>query len=74
MMARRLEGHSGSKDGNELNFTEIDSIRMKSVGRGPLGREEAGVKVGDDDLGQMTSKFDERDNNYIYSYFETRIS
>ena len=33
---------------------------MKSVGRGPLGRGEAGVKVGDDDLGQMTSKSGEK--------------
>ena len=33
---------------------------MKSVSRGPLGREEAGVKVGDDDLGQMTSKSGEK--------------
>ena len=33
---------------------------MKIVGRGPLGREEAGVKVGDDDLGQMTSKSGEK--------------
>ena len=33
---------------------------MKSVGRGPLGRGEAGVKVGDNDLGQMTSKSGEK--------------
>ena len=33
---------------------------MKNVGRGPLGRGEAGVKVGDDDLGQMTSKSGEK--------------
>ena len=33
---------------------------MKNVGRGPLGRGEAGVKVGDDDLRQMTSKSGEK--------------
>ena len=33
---------------------------MKNVGRGPLGRGEAGVKVGDNDLGQMTSKSGEK--------------
>ena len=33
---------------------------MKNVGRGPLGRGEAGVKVGVDDIGQMTSKSGEK--------------
>ena len=51
---------SQSKDGNDLNFTEIDPIPMKNVGRGPLGRGEAGVKVGDDDFGQMTKKSNEK--------------
>ena len=33
---------------------------MKNVGRGPLGRGEAKVKVGDDDLGLMTLKSGEK--------------
>ena len=33
---------------------------MKNVGRGPLERGEAGVKVGDDDLGLRTSKSGEK--------------
>ena len=33
---------------------------MKNVGRGPLERGEAGVKVGDDDLGLTTSKSSEK--------------
>ena len=49
-----------SKCGNDLNFTEIDPIPVKSVGRGPLERGEAGVKVGDDDLGLMTLKSGEK--------------
>ena len=39
---------------------KIDQIPVKNVGRGALERGEAGVKVGDDDLGQMTSKSGEK--------------
>ena len=39
---------------------KIDQIPVKNVGRGPLLREEAGVKVGDDDLGLVTSKSGEK--------------
>ena len=49
-----------SKDGNDLNFTEIDPIPMKNMGRRALERGEAGVKVGDDDLRVMTSKSGEK--------------
>ena len=60
MMDRRLEGHSGRetelKGGHDLNFTEIGPIPMKNVGGGPLEPREVIVKVGDDDLGLMTSK------------------
>ena len=33
---------------------------MKNVGRGPLECGESGVKVGDNDLGLMTSEFGEK--------------
>ena len=49
-----------SKDGYDLSFTKIDPIPMKNVGRGPLECGESGVKVGDNDLGLMTSESGEK--------------